>query len=233
MDEANSEILALPSGPARVAWRRNRRARRISLRIDPRDGIVVVTLPMRAAKHAGMSLLLDHADWVAQRLAALPGQIALADGAEIPLHGVPHTIRHVPLARRGVWVEDSEIRVAGDVAFLPRRVADFLRAEARRVLAALAVAKAAEAELHPKRVLVKDTRSRWGSCAPDRTLAFSWRLILTPGFVQDYVVAHEVAHLRHMNHGPRFWVLTESLTPHREAATAWLRREAPRLMRIG
>lgn len=233
MDDATSEILALPSGPARVAWRRNRRARRISLRIDPRDGVVVVTLPMRAAKHAGMSLLLDHADWVAKRLAALPGQIALADGAEIPLHGVNHTIRHVPLARRGVWVEDGEIRVAGDAAFLPRRVADFLRAEARLVLATMAVAKAAEADLHPKRVLVKDTRSRWGSCAPDRTLAFSWRLILTPSFVQDYVVAHEVAHLRHMNHGPRFWALTESLTRHRAAATAWLKREAPRLMRIG
>lgn len=233
MEAPRGELLSLPCGPTRVEWRRNRRARRVSLRIDPRDGIVVVTLPMRAAKGAGMALLLDHADWVANRLAALPRPIVLENGVEIPLHGLPHRIRHMPEARRGAWVEEGEIRVAGDAAFLPRRVGDFLRAEARRVLAERALAKATPVDLHPRRVVVKDTRTRWGSCAPDRTLAFSWRLILTPDFVQDYVVAHEVAHLRHMNHGPRFWALTESLTPHRSAATSWLKREAPRLMRIG
>jgi predicted metal-dependent hydrolase len=227
-----SEIVSLPGGPARVEWRRSTRARRVSLRIDPRDGSVVVTLPMRAARHAGVALLMDHADWVAKRLAALPAAVTLAHGAEVPLHGVPHRIRHVAQARGGVWIEGAEILVAGGIEFLPRRVADFLRAEARRCLAARALEKAALADLHPKRVMVKDTRSRWGSCAPDRTLSFCWRLIMAPDFVQDYVVAHEVAHLRHMNHGPRFWALAETLTPHRLAANAWLRREAPRLLRV-
>lgn len=233
MQTREHEIVSLPSGPTRVAWKRSQRARRVSLRIDPRDGAVVVTLPMRTAKKAGVALLMDHSDWVAQRLAALPGQVELVDGAEVPLHGVPHRIRHVPGARGGAWVEDGEIRVAGEAAFVARRVGDFLRAEARRCLAARAVELAATAGLHPRRVTVKDTKSRWGSCAADRSLAFSWRLVLTPEFVQHYVVAHEVAHLAHMNHGPQFWALTDRLTPHRAAATAWLAREAPRLMRIG
>ena len=80
---------------------------------------------------------------------------------------------------------------------------------------------------------VKDTRSRWGSCAANRNLAFSWRLVMAPRFVQDYVAAHEVAHLRHMNHGPRFWALVAELTPHTTAAVEWLRTHGPRLLRVG
>jgi len=87
--------------------------------------------------------------------------------------------------------------------------------------------------VQPCRVAVKDTRSRWGSCAANRNLAFSWRLVMAPRFVQDYVAAHEVAHLRHMNHGPRFWALVEQLTPHSAAAVEWLRTQGPRLLRVG
>jgi predicted metal-dependent hydrolase len=238
MDAGTSEILSLPGGPARVEWRRSSRARHVSLRIDPRDGAVVVTLPPRAGRTAGMALLMDHADWVSRRLAALPGAVPFAEGAAVPLDGEPHHIRHVgrvaAAGRRGsVWIEGGEILVAGDAEFLARRVADFLRSEARRRLSVLVARKAALAEVRPHRVVVKDTRSRWGSCAIDRTLAFSWRLVMAPRFVQDYVVAHEIAHLRHMNHGTRFWGLVDSLTPHTATAVAWLRAQGPRLLRIG
>jgi predicted metal-dependent hydrolase len=233
MESANSEMLSLPGGLARVEWRRSRRARRVSLRIDPCGGAVVVTLPPRAGRTAGMALLMDHANWVAERLAALPGAIPFADGALVPLHGVDHRIRHTPHERGAVWVADGEIRVAGDAAFLPRRVADFFRAEARRRMAALAAAKAEAAQVQPRRVTVKDTRSRWGSCAANRNLSFSWRLAMAPHFVQDYVAAHEVAHLRHMNHGPRFWALVAELTPHAAASVEWLRTQGPRLLRVG
>ncbi len=233
MESANSEILSLPGGPARVQWRRSRRARRVSLRIDPRGGAVVVTLPPRAGRMAGMALLMDHATWVAERLAALPSAIPFADGALVPLHGTNHRIRHAPDAQGGVWVERGEIVVTGDAAFLSRRVTDFFRAEARRHFSALVAAKAHAAQVRPRRVGVKDTRSRWGSCAANRNLAFSWRLIMAPRFVQDYVAAHEVAHLRHMNHGPRFWALVADLTPHTAAAVEWLRTQGPRLLRVG
>ncbi|MDE2516723.1 MAG: M48 family metallopeptidase [Rhodospirillales bacterium] len=228
-----TEMLDLPGGPARVVWRRNARARRVTLRIDPAGGDVVVTLPPRAGRGAGMSLLMNHVDWVADRLAALPSALAFADGADVPIAGIAHRIRHVPQGRGGAWVQDGELLVSGDIAFLPRRVRDFLRAEARRRFVALAAAKSAGIGRPPRRVTVKDTSSRWGSCAPDGSLAFCWRLVMAPDFVQDYVAAHEVAHLRHMNHGPRFWDLVSRLTPHTEEAMAWLRSEGARLLRAG
>ena len=232
MDSGTSEILRLPGGAARVEWRRSRRARRVSLRIDPREAAVVVTLPPRAGRTAGMSLLMTHADWVVERLAALPGHVRFADGALVPLYGIEHHIRHVG-GRGGVRAICREILVGGEPEFLPRRVADFLRAEARKRMSALVRDKAEQAEVTARRVSVKDTQTRWGSCAANRNLAFSWRLIMAPRFVQDYVAAHEVAHLRHMNHGARFWALVDALTPHTEAAVAWLRDEGPRLLRIG
>jgi predicted metal-dependent hydrolase len=233
MESAGSEVLTLPGGPARVEWRRSRRARRVSLRIDPRGGAVVVTLPPRAGRMAGMALLMNHADWVARRLAALPGPVPFTDGARVPLHGIEHRIRHAPALRSGVRVEGREILVSGEAAFLARRVTDFFRAEARRRFAELVAQKAKAAELTFGRITVKDTRSRWGSCAANRNLAFSWRLVMAPPHVQDYVAAHEVAHLRHMNHGPRFWALVEELTPHAAAAVGWLRSHGPKLLRIG
>lgn len=233
MEAGVSEILTLPGGPARIEWRRSARAHRVSLRIDPRGGAVVVTLPQRAARTAGMALLITNADWVSERLAALPGPIVFADGVEVPLHGIPHRIRHRPTGRGGAWVENGEIHVAGDAAFLARRVSDFLRAEARRSITELVAQKALLARAQPARITLKDTSSRWGSCAANRNLAFSWRLVMAPRFVQDYVTAHEVAHLRHMNHGPRFWALVQEITPYTTEAVAWLRTDGMRLLRVG
>jgi predicted metal-dependent hydrolase len=216
-----------------VFWRRSASARRVTLRIDARKGHVVVTLPLRAARAAGVALLNTHADWVAARLAALPDAAPFADGATVMLDGAPVPIRHAPGARGGAWLADGALHVAGDPAFLARRVHDFLRAEAKRRLAAQVGLKAAVAGVAPRRVTVKDTKSRWGSCSPDGVLMFCWRLIMAPGFVQDYVVAHEVAHLRHMNHGAAFWALTDELSPHRSAAVAWLHEQGAGLLRTG
>ncbi len=233
METPPPETFTLPSGPARVEWRRSPRARRLSLRIDPCDGSVVVTLPPRAGRAAGMTFLMNHADWVANRLATLPQAMPFIDGAVVPIAGTPHRIRHRPDGRGGAWLENGELLVTGASEFVRRRVMDFLRAEARRRLAVLVADKTATLGRVPKRLTVKDTSSRWGSCSADGSLSFSWRLVMAPAFVQDYVAAHEVAHLRHMNHGPQFWALVDELTPHTEAAIPWLRREGGRLLRAG
>jgi predicted metal-dependent hydrolase len=233
MELPRSEMLTLPSGPTRVEWRRNRRARRVSLRIDPCGGGVVVTLPMRAGRGAGVALLMNHAEWVATRLAALPDALPFADGSQVPIGGVPHCIRHVPQSCGGAWLQDGELHVSGAPEFLRRRVMEFLRAEALRRLSAMVTAKTMMLGVTARRISVKDTRSRWGSCAADGSLAFSWRLVMTPEFVQDYVAAHEVAHLKHLNHGKRFWSLVDRLTPHAATAIPWLRAEGFRLLRVG
>ena len=225
-------LLGAPVG-CPVRWSRSARARRVSLRIDARAGAVVVTLPMRKPRREGVALLTTHAAWVMERLDALAPAVELAPGAEVLIGGRPHVIRHDPDARGGAFLDGATIIVSGRPEFLARRVKDFLRAEAKRRIAGLLEGHAASLGVKVRALRVKDTQSRWGSCAPDGTLAFSWRLVMAPDWVLDYVVAHEVAHLRELNHSPRFWTHVEALTPHREAAQDWLRDNGPTLLRVG
>jgi len=230
---SDSELVATSHGAAPVQWRRSPRARRVSLRIDPRAGAVVVTLPLRAGRRQGLDLLHTHAAWVMDRLSALPPASPFLPGAVVPVGGRPHRIVHVGGLRGPTRLGEGVLEVAGDAVHVPRRVADFLRQEARRRIGSLALAKAGAVDRRVPRITIKDTRSRWGSCAPDGALAFSWRLVLAPPEVLDYVVAHEAAHLVHMNHGPRFWALCAKLTPHAEPAKAWLAAHGARLLRYG
>ncbi|HQU11152.1 MAG TPA: SprT family zinc-dependent metalloprotease [Acidiphilium sp.] len=217
---------------ATIVWRKNNRARRVALRIDPQAGRIVITLPPRGSRQAGLALLRGHESWVAERLASLPPALVIADGNEIPVFGQPHRIVHDRGTRGGAAIETPVIRVSGHPDFLARRVRDMLRDLAFREFSAMARHMAAQFRARPAAVRIKDTHTRWGSCTADGTMMFSWRLIMAPRFVQDYVVAHETAHLRHMNHGPDFWTLVETLTPYRAEATSWLRREGPGLLRI-
>ncbi|WP_207538426.1 M48 family metallopeptidase [Sabulicella rubraurantiaca] len=223
----------LPASPCPVLWRRSARARRVSLRVDPVAGAAVVTLPRRASRAQGLRLLEEHAAWVLRQLDGLTPALELRDGATVPIGGVPHLIRHAPDRTGGAFLEDGVLFVTGAAEFLPRRTERFLRAEALRRIGAAAMRYAGQLGMRPKAIRLKDTRTRWGSCAPDRTLSFTWRLVMAPDWVLDYVVAHEVAHLKEMNHSDRFWAVCEALTPHRAEATSWLKRHGPALMRVG
>ena len=228
----DEETFRLAGLDVSVCWRRSARARRVSVRIDTRSGMIVVTLPPRAGRQAGVMLLREHADWLTDRLGSLPRAISFAAGALVPICDVLHLVEHVPTGRGGAWLADGRIMVSGEPEFLPRRVADFLRAEARRRLARLALDITADG-LSPRRITIKDTRTRWGSCTSTGTLMFNWRLVMAPIEVQHYVVAHELAHLRHMDHGPAFWSLVRTLTQHETFAESWLRRHGAGLLRVG
>ncbi|MDB5414638.1 MAG: family peptidase [Rubritepida sp.] len=239
MEPPDSETIALrrdpllPAEPCPVRWRRSARARRVSLRIDAAEGAVVVTLPIRVGRKHGLALLSEHAGWVMQRLSALAPERPFEPGAAVPIGGVDYKIRHDPARRGGAFLEEGALIVTGEVDFVARRVRDFLKAEALRRIGVAAKPHAEALGVAPRAIRLKDTRSRWGSCAPDRTLAFSWRLVLAPDWVLDYVVAHEMAHLREMNHSARFWTLVETRSPHRYAATEWLRHNGAALQRVG
>jgi predicted metal-dependent hydrolase len=192
-----------------------------------------VTLPPQSGRRDGLALIREHEAWVLERLAALSPAVEFAPGAALLLGGAVHVIRHDPRARGAAFLDGDAIVVTGAREFLRRRVADFLHVEARRRIGLLVGPHAAALKVKPRRIRVKDTRSRWGSCAPDGTLAFSWRLVMAPEWVTDYVVAHEVAHLRELNHSARFWALVDSLTPDRDRAVEWLRAEGPALLRVG
>jgi hypothetical protein len=216
-----------------LAVQRSARARRIAIRLDPAKGGAILTLPQRAALRHGLDFAAERALWVRNRLARLPAPVPFADGAVLPIFGVAHRIEHRPAARGGVWREGATLVVSGAAEFLARRLTDWLRREALAALEERTRQKAARLGRPVARVFVRDTRSRWGSCAPDGRIHYSWRIVFAPEFVLDYLVAHEVAHLAHMNHGARFHETVDRLTPYAGEAQAWLRRFGTVLHRYG
>ena len=215
-----------------LAVRVNRRARRISLRVDPADGRVVLVLPASRARAEGLRFAETKGAWLLARLDDVPPRRPFADGEVTPLLGRPHVVRHEPRGC-GVRVDDGEIRVAGRPEHMARRLKDWLKAEARRDFSMRALALAERIDERVTNVTVRESRTRWGSCTRGGRLSFCWRLILAPEHVIDYVVAHEVAHLKHMNHGPRFWKLVGVLCPDHADARTWLRAKGAELHRYG
>jgi hypothetical protein len=227
--------IAIDGRTVPVTFRPNRRARRFIVRLDRSGRGVVVTVPGRASRDSALEFVNRSAGWIAERLAREGDVVPFADGTEFPLRGEMVKIVHLD-ERRGTVFHDAdkrEIRVAGDAAHLSRRITDWLKAEARRDLIAATEKYAASMGVKFRRISVRDQKSRWGSCAADGSLSYSWRLIMAPPFVLDYVAAHEVAHLREMNHSIRFWrvVLSHCAGSHR--AKTWLRANSTTLHRYG
>ncbi len=223
------------SVPVRI--RANARARRMILRTDsqgPEGGAgVVVTLPRGVSVREALRWTATQGTWIRRQLAKLPDRVEFEPGAVVPFLGVDHAIAAAPDARRGVWAEAGTIFVSGRPEHLARRLADWLKREARARITECVHVKTAQLGAEAGRISIRDPKSRWGSCAPGGNLNFSWRLVLTPDFVFDYVVAHEVAHLKELNHGPRFWELVEGLTAETERARAWLNAFGAGLHRYG
>jgi predicted metal-dependent hydrolase len=157
--------------------------------------------------------------------------VDVVDGAVVMLRGVEHHIVSTGKIR-GLVTHDEDLKllhVPGGANHMKRRLVDWLKAEAAHDLdvASTRYARAMDAEF--RKLNVRDQKSRWGSCSSDGVLSYSWRLILAPSFVLDYVAAHEVAHLREMNHSTRFWRLVLKHCPDSRAAMAWLKRNGARL----
>ena len=220
--------------PLRV--RRHRRARRIVLRVDGARDEAVLTIPWRVPLSEGLAFAHDRRDWLQARLASLPPRVPFGPGAILPIRGIPHVIRHTPESARKfgvVRIEAGEIRVAGKPEHLARRLSDWLRAEAGRVLAPLVEDKARRLGVAVGKITVRDTRTLWGSCSARGDMSLCWRLVLAPPFVADYVCAHEVAHLKIRGHGARFWPLVAELAEDMAGARAWLARHGEELQRYG
>jgi predicted metal-dependent hydrolase len=221
-----------------VRMRRHRQARRYTLRIDAASREVVLTMPPRGSVREAKEFAQKHGGWIAARLKRLPEATPFAHGVEVPLRGVPHRIVHRRGERGTVWTETDDggtrlLCVAGDTAHVNRRVGDFLKREAQRDLENASRGYADKLGVPIKRIAVRDQSSRWGSCSNTGVLSFSWRLILAPSYVLDYLAAHEVSHLVELNHSPRFWRLVKRLYPNFERAKVWLDVHGTDLHRYG
>ena len=216
-----------------VTIRRDPRAVRLTLRLSPRGEGAVLTAPTAVSERALAAFLEAHRDWLIAAFRAAPAAQPFIDGARIPVQDGEVLLRHDPKHRGRGTVAGDTLTIGGGVDFFPRRVRDWLRSTARSEIGTRVRDKAASAQLRPGRITLRDQTTRWGSCAANGNLSFSWRLICAPTKVLDYVVAHEVAHLAHMNHSPAFWRLAESLSEDMPAARNWLRAHGAALHRIG
>jgi predicted metal-dependent hydrolase len=226
-----------------VALRRTAGARRYTLRVRFAARDAVLTMPPRGSLREARAFAERHAAWIATRLERLPDVIPFADGSIAPLRGVDHLLKHCPDARGVAWREpraDTDragpafaLCVAGAAEHMPRRVADYLKREARRDLEAAVARHTAALGLKAAKVGLRDPVSRWGSCSAAGSLNFSWRLVMAPPHVLDYLAAHEVAHLVHLDHSPQFWALAKRLCPDVDRAEHWLATQGAHLHKYG
>jgi hypothetical protein len=244
LSQTADELLVTHQGQGfRVSIKRLASARRFTLRVRAATQDVVLTMPSHSSFHQAEDFAHRHAEWIAQRLARLPDRQLFTSGSEIPLRGAPHVLAHWSRPRRTaersgpVWIDGScdppAICASGDSVHFERRIADFLRREARHDIEIAARNFTPRVGRAPVSIALKDTSSRWGSCSARGALNFSWRLILAPPFVLEYLVAHEMAHLRHHNHSDEFWALTKNLCLATAKAEAWLKLYGAQLHRYG
>ncbi len=219
-----------PDGPIDIVVRSSPRARRASLRVDPRETGVVLIVPTKMPFAQAMRFAESQALWIATRQRLTHRRIPMVAGATVPILGAPHLIVQASHGRP-VSHGDGEIRVTGTPEHSARRVRDYLRRLALCEIAPRAEQFAAEIDRSIAKITIKDPKTRWASCSSTGDLSFSWRLILAPEPILTYVVAHEIAHRIEMNHSPRFWRVVDQLGVDAKASRAWLKAEGPRLLR--
>jgi hypothetical protein len=215
----------------------------MTLKVSPTRRAVIVTMPSGVRLEEANRFLSRHLQWVREQLHEVPDARPFGHDMLVPLRGVLHRVQFNDLAgvRASTGVVPSSrtvdgvplIRVGGRAEHAPRRLRDWLVAQARKDLSDRVEHHARRLGLSPKGVSVRDPVSRWGSCSSSGQLSFSWRLIMAPCHVLDYVAAHEVAHLKEMNHSRRFWSLVRKAYPDIEQAKSWLNSNGRELHAFG
>lgn len=211
-------------------------AKRMALRLDARKRTVRLVVPGRAALQQAYRFARDNESWIQDKLASLPRPIGLEDGSVLPVFGQDRQIvilYNKALKCTDIQLKRKEILVLTNKEDPSARIKRFLMDTAEERLSALAAIKAAKIRRRIKDITIKDTRSRWGSCSDTGQIALSWRLMFAPVKAMDYVVAHEVAHLVHMDHSDNFWRVCEKLCRDYETGRVWMRDNGNELMRYG
>lgn len=226
----------LRSISTRLVLKVSKRARRMTLRLDPDSRHVHLVVPLRINFDRAFDFAEQHRRWIREKLGSLPQPVPFRHGAVLPLFGQDHVleIHRDPTARATtISVKNRVITVVTNKEDPTARIERYLRAWSEKILDGMAREKAALIRRRIESVKVRETKSRWGSCAQDGRLSFSWRLIFAPREVADYVVAHEVSHLVHFNHSASFWALCARLSDNYEPSRDWLRAHGHGLLAYG
>ncbi len=223
-----AESLTIGVPPLTVELRRHPRAKRMTLRVSAADGVARLTLPKRGSLKAARQFLQAQEGWLRAQTDKAPARVKIAEGQTIRLHGEPFLLKTHGKAR---------VTLAPGTLFLPENrpmgpaLERFIKTRARLVITKWAEADSAALGKPFGKISLRDPRARWGSCSSEGNLMFSWRLMLAPPEVLRYVVAHEVAHLREMNHSAAFWAEVAALMPAYQPPRRWLKENGSRLHR--
>lgn len=218
--------LILDDRPVTLEIQRSPRSKRIRLRIDRIKRHAVLVLTKRASEKSGIDFVYRNAAWILGQLEALPERKVFSDGLHFSLLGEEVSIHHSPTAKRGVWLEEGILWVSGASEHLARRATDFIKEQARSYAKTKAMEFGKKLGVTPGKITIRDTKSRWGSCNKNGDISLSWRLALAPTKIFDYVIVHEAAHVRHMNHSPHFWKTVEEVIPEYKQAERWLKKKS-------
>ena len=218
-----------------VTLKTNPRARRYIVKVNPSTGEVSVVAPDSRSLDRALEFARHERAWIAHRLAHIPRRVPLEFGKHIMFRGRRHEVRYGGRNRKAVWTDRKRrrryIRVAHRGEKGEATLRAWLKREARRQIKKRVAVYAERLGVRPQRITIRDTTSRWGSCSSTRRLSFSWRLILAPPRVFNYVIAHEVAHLRALSHSKRFWAIVEELVGNSENSQRWLNKNGALLHR--
>lgn len=208
---------------------KSKKAKRLTLRIDAKERMPVLTVPYRCSSKKAIDFVEEHNQWIKECLAKIPCPKCFEDGEKISLFGKTYTIQHVPQARRGVYIENDIIYVSGAKEFLHRRLCDYIKKAAQKEFSHKSRQLAKKIGCTIKSVCIKDTKSRWGSCSSLNNINYNWRIALAPDFVIDYLLAHEVSHLLHQDHSRSFWQCVKNLHPRCSEGKLWLKNHGKEL----
>jgi predicted metal-dependent hydrolase len=217
-----------------ITYKRHAAARRFTLRMAKSGAAFILTMPKRAGLADARRFAMKSENWMRSVLVKAQPEVKIIEGAIIPVRGIPTTITLTGKSRGLVHhdLETNTLHVPGAPEHVQRRLVDWLKSEATGDLELASQRYAAAMGVTYRKLVVRDQKSRWGSCTAEGVLSYSWRLVLAQPQILDYVAAHEVAHLQEMNHGPRFWRLVLKHCPHTRTAQAWLKANSAKLHAI-
>ena len=199
-------------------------ARKLTLRIDSKERVPILSVPKWCSKKHAVGFINEHMDWLIENLSKMPPIKHFTDGMEISLFGQKVQIKHCPNERRGTWLENNTLYVSGSAEFLHRRVKDYIKKQAEAEFFKISLQLATIIGQKLNSVCIKDTKSRWGSCSSLHNINYSWRIALAPKEVIDYLMAHEVAHLKHQDNSSEFWECVGMLNPNWQTGHKWLKK---------
>lgn len=205
------------------------KTRRLTLRIDTKNRKVVLSMPKICSTNKAREFILNHLDWIEEHLSKLPPVKEFTDGEIISVLGRQIRLCHLPDSLKAAAEQDGVLYVGGDLAFFHRRVKDYIKREAKKDFWKRSKALADQLNCPLENVTLKDTKSRWGSCSSLNNINYNWRIALAPQCVIDYLMAHEVSHLKHRDHSPAFWRCVKTLNPGAALGRNWLKAHGSEL----